>query len=428
VVWPHEVQQVAALLVGPDQLASHGRLHAALAPAIDRFAALDQDAKDAFRDALARFIRTYAFLSQIVNFTDPALEADYRFSKALAAFIKPEGQSGLDLGQEVQLTHLRLEETFAGSLAFDPEHGEVSTIFSGAGRQTVPDDEALSTIIAKLNERFGTNWSDRDRVYLDVIADRLTSQPEIQQAAAVNTPENFKIVLARAFTQQLVEQMNVAEELSLKLLDNPDEQDLVLTSYLKVIQGKARVAWQEHCPIGDLLGPDRESQHLEYKSSLRVDAAGALYKPLETATLKTVAAFANSRDGGTLLIGVADDGSACGLADDYASLHRESKDDRDLFQLHLGNIIAASMGPATAANATFYIHSIDGVDVCRVHVRPSGFPVDAKVTVEKNGQMVKKTAFYVRASNATRELDQQERARYVLGRWPSTSGSAAEQP
>jgi len=54
---------------------------------------------------------------------------------------------------------------------------------------------------------------------------------------------------------------------------------------------------------------------LEYKASLRTHAdSGKVYKPLETASLKTIAAFSNSRDGGTLLIGVADDGTVCGLA------------------------------------------------------------------------------------------------------------------
>jgi predicted HTH transcriptional regulator len=134
--------------------------------------------------------------------------------------------------------------------------------------------------------------------------------------------------------------------------------------------------------------------------------------------LKTVAAFANSRDGGTLLIGVANDGSPFGLAGDYASLSKLGKDDRDQFQLHLGNIISASMGAALAANLSMYIHTIDGADVCRVHVHASAVPVDAKVVVDKKGQMVKKTAFYVRAGNATRELDEAEKAKYILSRWP----------
>ena len=47
-----------------------------------------------------------------------------------------------------------------------------------------------------------------------------------------------------------------------------------------------------------------------------------MYKPLETAVLKTIAAFLNSRDGGTLLIGVADDGTVHGLDSDYSRCAR----------------------------------------------------------------------------------------------------------
>ena len=52
----------------------HGRLHAALGQAIQRFGALAEDEQDHFRDGLSRFVRTYSFLSQLVSFTDPALE------------------------------------------------------------------------------------------------------------------------------------------------------------------------------------------------------------------------------------------------------------------------------------------------------------------------------------------------------------------
>jgi type I restriction enzyme R subunit len=419
VLWPEEVERAVALLVGSDTPGGHGRVHAALTPAIDRFRDLDADEQDAFRDALARFVRTYGFLSQVVSFTDVKLEADYLFCKALAAFIRPATSGGLDLGSAVELTHLRTERTFSGSLALNDTDGEVTAIFSGTGAQHRPDPEPLSKIIATLNARFGTSWTDDDRVFLDVIADKITAQPEIQEAAAVNTAENFKLVLARAFVQYVVSQMETAEDMALKIIDNEDMRDQVVTAYLPIIQGRAKVAWQEHCPIGDLLGPDKESQYLEYKSTLRTRTGdGEVHKPLETASLKTIAAFANSRDGGTLLIGVTDDGSARGLALDYASLHKPDKSDRDLFQLHLINIVTAALGGAAAAGLSVQFHTIDGADVCRVHVHPSAFPVDAKVIVDKKGQLHKKTAFYVRTGNSTQELDDAEKAKHILGRWP----------
>jgi len=66
---------------------------------------------------------------------------------------------------------------------------------------------------------------------------------------------------------------------------------------------------------------------LEYKSTLCTAAStGEVVKPLEAASVKTVAAFGNSPDEGTLLIGVADDGSVHGLASGYAALHKDGKE------------------------------------------------------------------------------------------------------
>jgi type I restriction enzyme R subunit len=400
-------------------------VHAALTPAIDRFHDLDADQQDAFRDALNRFVRTYSFLSQVVSFIDVKLEADYLFCRALAVFIRPPADAGLDLGSEVELTHLRNEGISSGSISLDPAtHGEVATIYSGAGSQHRPDEEPLSKIIALLNERFGTSWSLQDRVFYDVVADKVAAQPAIQQAAAVNTPENFKIVLTKAFVDQVIAQMATSEDMALKLIDNDDMRDAVVAAYLPLIQGKARVAWQEQCPIGELLGPDKESGSLEYKASLRTRArSGEVYKPLEAATLKTIAAFSNSPNGGTLLLGVADDGTISGLANDYASLHKEGKDVRDLFQLHLMNIVTAAMGGAVAARMSVQFHTIDGAEVCRVQVQPSPVPIKATVAVSVKGQLIKKTAFYVRSGNSTRELSDDEQAKYILGRWPGSPPS-----
>jgi type I restriction enzyme R subunit len=419
VIWPEDVERTVALLLASTN--GHGRVHAALTPSVDRFHALSEDDQDAFRDALARFLRTYSFLSQVVTFTDTKLEADYLFCKALATLIRPAGEAGLDLGKEVELTHLRTEKISEGSLSLEAEHGEVSTIFSGTGKQSKAEEEPLSKIISRLNERFGTEWSERDRVHLDTIFDSIADRPEVQKSAAVNTPENFRLIISKLFIEELVMHMNLAEDMALKLIDSVDARNDVLNDYLPLLQTKAKVAWQEHCAIVELLGPDKESQYLEYKSSLRVPIDGKnVYKPLEGAVLKTIAAFMNSRYGGTLLVGIADDGEVCGLDADYASLVKPGKDNRDLFQLHLLNIIKTSMGTAASTNVTPYMHTLNGQDVCRVHVHPSAFPVDATIVIDQKGQMRKKTAFYVRTGNATSELDDAEKAKYIVGRWPSS--------
>jgi hypothetical protein len=44
--------------------------------------------------------------------------------------------------------------------------------------------------------------------------------------------------------------------------------------------------------------------------------------------------------------------------------------------------------------------------------------------MEKNGQLHKKTAFYVRIGNSTHDLNPTEKAKYLLNRWPAASPQA----
>ncbi len=77
-----------------------------------------------------------------------------------------------------------------------------------------------------------------------------------------------------------------------------------------------------------------------------------------------------------------------------------------------------ALGEAAASGVSTQIHAIDGRDLCRVHVPPSASPWTRRSRSTRAGQMIKKTAFYVRIGNGTREIsDAAERAKYVAARW-----------
>ena len=117
-----------------------------------------------------------------------------------------------------------------------------------------------------------------------------------------------------------------------------------------------------------------------------------------------------------------------GLTGDYTSLHKDGKDDADLFQLHLQQTLINAIGEAATCGLTIQRHTVEGNDLYRVHVPPSPFPVDAKVTlVNKTGQHQKKVQFYVRIGNGTRAItDPKELDKYVLQRWGTPPASAPE--
>ncbi len=150
-----EMALAVTVLAGITSAKDHGQVYAVLDPAIDRFNKLEEDERLAFKDALDKFVRTYSFVSQIVALGSMALERDYIYCRALAACISTGGAGSLDLSRDVQLTHLKTEMTFEGSIALS-EAGDVKSLFGdGTGLKHDADMRHLSEIVDVLNNKFG---------------------------------------------------------------------------------------------------------------------------------------------------------------------------------------------------------------------------------------------------------------------------------
>ena len=156
-----------------------------------------------------------------------------------------------------------------------------------------------------------------------------------------------------------------------------------------------------------------ESDELEFKSSLRWDyQEESVNKDLEQVIVKTVAAFGNGQ-GGTLLIGVKDDGEVLGLAHDYNSLGGA---DRDKFERHLFTLLSNHLGASFVASKVRvkFHNGMDSLTVCQVDVAPAEQPIVIKVK-DKNGQMAEK--FYVRSGNASQVFSLSDMSTYFKNRF-----------
>ncbi len=150
-----------------------------------------------------------------------------------------------------------------------------------------------------------------------------------------------------------------------------------------------------------------EGPHVEFKSSLRWDIVESrVNKSLERVVLKTLAGFLNSSIGGTLLIGVADNGEILGLEKDYQTL---KKPDQDGFEQMLMTAISTNLGGDLCSFVHVLFHVIDKKEVCRLIVSPSIRPV---FLTHSNTPK-----FFLRTGGGTRDLNIQEALSYVAGRW-----------
>lgn len=150
-----------------------------------------------------------------------------------------------------------------------------------------------------------------------------------------------------------------------------------------------------------------EGEALEFKSSLRWDVnERRVNRGLEAVVMKSLAGFLNGA-GGTLLIGVADDGEVLGLENDYQTLKRQN---RDGFDQALMGAIANNLGGDLAPYVQAVFHVPRGREVCRVIVSPAPRPV----FLEQGGS----PKFYLRSGAATRELNVKEAIDFQASRWP----------
>lgn len=162
----------------------------------------------------------------------------------------------------------------------------------------------------------------------------------------------------------------------------------------------------EPTPLERLIGVG-ESEKVEFKQTLRWDVRQqAINKKLEEVAVKTIAAFANG-SGGTLLIGVCDDGSVTGIDQDVSCLGGSF----DKFELHLTNLLNAHFPTSFWANrvkVTF--PSVGPIRLCRVDVERSRTPLYIKVG-DRNGIVAER--FFVRSGNSSHEVPASQIASYV---------------
>jgi type I restriction enzyme R subunit len=244
VLRPEEIEETVAVLLTIADAKDHGRVYALLDPALERFKEMDEQDRLAFKDALDKFVRTYSFLSQVVSFGDSKLERDYVYCRALASRLRDQNTStSLDLGSEVELTHLRSEVTYEGSLSLDADTGEVKSIFGeGRGKQNDPELELLSEIVKELNDRFGLTLDERDQLLFDQFEETWLADPEVSAQAQNNTIENFRLVFDRMFMGTVVDRMDANEAIFKKILDDEDFRQVLMDWYAAKVYRRARAS------------------------------------------------------------------------------------------------------------------------------------------------------------------------------------------
>lgn len=225
-----EVEAFAQIFYKPSErqgAGDHAHMQRHLQPAVDRFKAItDDERRETFRDKLAGYVRVYAFLSQIIPYADRELEMLYSFGRFLLPHLPLERDTTIvQVGDEVALQYYRLERVFSG--AIEVREGEPEYVRSptevGSGR--AEDEKApLSEIIEVLNERFGTAFTEEDRLFFEQIKEKACNSEQIVRTALANPLDKFELGVRKLIEELMIERMAENDEIVTRYMADKDFQ------------------------------------------------------------------------------------------------------------------------------------------------------------------------------------------------------------
>jgi type I restriction enzyme R subunit len=226
VVWQSEIDNFCKVFYkDKDKLspAEQAILNSTIDPAVQRFKGLaTEEERDNFENSCTSFKNAYAFLSQVIPFSDVELEKLYTYIRFLIKKLpQPNYTERLQLDEDVSLEYYRLQKISEGDLALEIRGETGIRPLSEAGiRKTKEEKAPLSEIIQGMNERFGTDFNNTDKLFLDQIKEDAMRNEEIIQKVMNNTESNFELGYSDLFIDAVISRMEQNEVFSSKLIED----------------------------------------------------------------------------------------------------------------------------------------------------------------------------------------------------------------
>ncbi len=222
----------------------HRLMNAVLDRCVERFGKLDEATQDEFRGQVTAFCNLYAFLSQIMPYFDAGLETLYAFLRNLSAKLPSAGDgSKFTLDDDVALKFFRLQQV--GSGAIDLSDGEADPLKGPTDVGTAAEKEvtvALSTLVGKLNERFGTDFTEADQLFFDQVRSTAEHDEKIVEAAKANNFANFSAFFARILEDLFIDRMDGNEEIFNRVMSDPKFREIAQDQLAREVYERIRAS------------------------------------------------------------------------------------------------------------------------------------------------------------------------------------------
>jgi len=235
-----EVDRFAEIFYsGKEQIAGDlGKLRGTIWPALDRYYALEPERQDMFKSTLQRFNRIYSFVTQVCRLFDKEIHKFSVYARFLSMQLPKGHGEHVDVDDKVLLEYYRLEKDFDGAIELESAEGGFVPITGEAGRREQKKDP-LTVLIDKINERYGTNFTEMDKVLIQMEND-YASQSKWQSYARNNDHKTFMLLFEKDFPNMAAQRYEQNDDFFVRLFSDPELMKQVMETVGSVLYQRLR--------------------------------------------------------------------------------------------------------------------------------------------------------------------------------------------
>ncbi|MFZ1548539.1 MAG: type I restriction endonuclease [Candidatus Nitrotoga sp.] len=214
----------------------HKKLNGLLDLAVERFKTLGEEDQNLLKGQLISFRNLYSFVSQIIPYQDSEHEKLYTYARfMLTKLPRTADTRSVRVDDEVELKYYRLQKISEG--AIDLKAGEPEALYgpTEVGTGQADEDVSLSTLVGKLNERFGTEFTLADQLFFDQVRETAVTNEQLRQAVMANSIENFAPVFNKQLENLFVERIEGNEEIFVRLMNDEAFKDVAASYLMKAV-------------------------------------------------------------------------------------------------------------------------------------------------------------------------------------------------
>ena len=211
-----------------------------LKPAVERYEALEDKQKDEFKSLIHGFNRSYSFITQICRMFDKDMQKLYVFTKYLTKLLPKDNSEKINLEDALLLEYYKLQKTAEGNITLEKTEGVVPGIKGGAGSGSKEKEKgSLSEILDKFNKKFGTTFTEQDKVLAQLKADMMKNE-QMANSAKLGDKTAFKTLYDKQFNDIAINRYEENDSFFKGLFENADKLKFIKELLLADVYNELR--------------------------------------------------------------------------------------------------------------------------------------------------------------------------------------------